>query len=95
MYRSYGKNKGGVSMAIPSCADREKCKGDLIKCGKAADICWYFIIAFVLLGIVSDAANITLGLESMTWFLLAIVVGLASIGPLIHWAVAWYLNSNK
>ena len=82
-------------MAIPSCADREKCKGDLIKCGRAVDILWYFAIAFVLLGIISDAANITLGLESMTWFLLAIVVGLGSIGPLIHWAEAWDPNSNK
>jgi len=82
-------------MAIPSCADREKCKGELVRCGRAADICWYFVIAFVLLGIISDAANIPLGLESMSWFLLAIVVGLVSIGPLIHWAVAWYLNTNK
>jgi hypothetical protein len=86
---------GGATIAAPSSADREKCRGELIRCGKAADIFWYPIIAFVLLGIISDAVNKPLGLESMTWFLLAIVVGVASIGRLNHWAVAWYLNTNE
>ncbi len=82
-------------MAVPDCTDREKVKADLIRCGRAAEICWFIIITFALLGIIGDAANITLGLEPMSWFLLAIATFLAGITFRIGWAVSWYLNTNK
>jgi len=34
-----------------------------------------------VLGVIGDALNITLGLESMSWFLLAIWAGLIAIFP--------------
>ena len=34
-----------------------------------------------MIGVIGDALNITLGLESMSWFLLAIVFGLTAIVP--------------
>ena len=82
-------------MAVPDWADREKVKADLIICGRAASICWFIAPAFALLGIIGDAANITLGLESMSWFLLTIATFLAIIIFRIGWAVSWYLNTNK
>ncbi len=82
-------------MAVPDCADPEKVKGDLIRCGRAAEICVFLIIPFALLGIIGDAANITLGLEPMSWLLLTVATFLAGIFFRIGWAVSWYLNTNK
>jgi len=82
-------------MAVSNCADREKVKADLSRCGRAADICWFIIVPFALMGIIGDAANITLGLEPMSWFLLTIATFLAGIFFRIGWAVSWYLNTNK
>jgi len=42
-------------------------------------ICQYLGFLFVALGIIGDALNVKLGLESMSWFLLAIVAGLNAI----------------
>jgi len=46
---------------------------------------------FAVLGIIADAANTSLGLSATSWFLLAIVVMLASISFFIGLAIAWYL----
>ena len=62
--------------------------------GMSGHVCWYFAVLFAVLGIIGDAANITLGLESMSWFLLAIVGFLASITFFIGWAVSWYLETE-
>jgi hypothetical protein len=45
------------------------------------------------LGIISDALDNTLGLESMSWFMLAIGVFVAGIVPCVGWAVAVYLKA--
>ena len=82
-------------MAAPTNTDREKAKAELAPCGRAAEICSLIFIPLVLLGIIGDAANITLGLEPMSWFLLAIATILAGIFTRIGWAVSWYLNTNK
>ena len=82
-------------MAVSYHADPEKVKGDLVACGRAADIGWYLIIPFVLLGIIGDAADINVGLEPVSWFLLAIGSMLAGIFFRIGWAVSWYLKTNK
>jgi len=82
-------------MAAPSCTDIEKAKAELAPCERAAEISILFAIPFILLGIISDAANITLGLEPMSWFLLTIAAALFGIFARIGWAVAWYLNTKK
>ena len=50
-------------------------------------------IVCALLGIISDAANASLGLESASWLLLAIAFCVAGIPPCIGWAMAVYLKS--
>jgi hypothetical protein len=82
-------------MSLPDWANREKCKGELAACGRGFAVSLYIFFGCLLLGIISDAADITLGLEAMSWFLLAIAFVLAAIFFRIGWAVAWYLNINK
>jgi len=50
-------------------------------------------IIFAVLGIISDAINTTLGLQTMSWFLLAVGVFVAGIVPGLGWAVAVYLKA--
>ena len=50
-------------------------------------------LVFAVLGIISDAMNATLGLEPISWFLLAIGVFVASITPCLGWAMAVYLKA--
>jgi hypothetical protein len=71
----------------------ERFKRDVSLCDKVRG---YFVWAgflFALLGVIWDAANITRGLTSVSWFLLAVVSFLASITPNINWAMAMYLHS--
>jgi hypothetical protein len=55
------------------------------------DICQYLSFTFAALGIIGGALKITLGLESMSWFLLAIVAGLNAIIGHMHTVVAKHL----
>jgi len=71
--------------------DREYLKAGLSSSGMSAHICWFFGIVFAVLGIIADAANITLGLTSMGWFLLAIVTLIVSITMFFGMGLAWYL----
>lgn len=50
-------------------------------------------IIFAAFGIASDAVDTALGLEPMSWFLLAIGVFVAGIVPCVGWAVAVYLKA--
>jgi hypothetical protein len=52
-------------------------------------------IIFVVLGIISDVMDNSLGLESISWFLLAIGVFVAGIVPCVGWAVAVYLKAKE
>ena len=52
-------------------------------------------IIFVVLGIISDAMNNSIGLESISWFLLAISVFVVGIVPCIGWAVAVFLKAKE
>ena len=57
---------------------------------------WFFIslfleclgLLFAVLGVIGDALSIMLGLESMSWFLLAIFFSVSAAGPLVKSAVA-------
>ena len=75
--------------------DREEVKKEIRVCGMWCNICELLLIIFVILGVIGDAfgdaLNITLGLESMTWLLLAMFFAVLSIGPHIHIAVAKHL----
>jgi choline-glycine betaine transporter len=82
-------------MKVPVWVDREKVKGGLVSSGWAYNISFRIALIFVLLGIVSDAANITIGLHYTSWFLMAITAGLFGLVYGIAWAVSWYLNTNK
>ena len=57
---------------------------------------WWGVVCFVL-GIISTIINvtldITLGLEPMSWFLLAIAFLVASIPNFIGWALAVHLDA--
>ena len=50
-------------------------------------------IVFALLGVVSDAGNIALGLEPISWLLLSIFAELSSISCSIAWATAMHLDA--
>ena len=75
--------------------DREKLKTCIFKEGMIGHVLWFLGIIFAVLGIIGDAANINLGLTSMSWFLLAIVAFVAGIIPFIELAIAWYLKSTE
>ena len=81
-------------MAKRSWEDREKLVASLGGQGMVGHILWFAAVLFAVLGIIGDAANITLGLESISWFLLAIGAFLASITFFIGWAVSWYLETT-
>ena len=71
----------------------EKVKGDVGKCDAMRSVCWTAGLVFAILGVIGDAANVTLVLESISWLLLAVAALIASILPSINWAMAWYLMS--
>jgi hypothetical protein len=77
-------------MAVPDWADREKVKGDLSRCGRGVQICWFIAPAFAVVGIIGDAANVTPGLEPMSWFLLAIATFLAGLVVYVGVQVMFY-----
>ena len=57
---------------------------------------WFYIslvlvclgLLLALIGIIADALDRTLGLETMSWFLLAIFFSVSAAGPLVISAVA-------
>lgn len=55
---------------------------------------WFLGAIFAVLGIIADAANVTLGLEPTSWLLLAIVVFMASMPFYMGLGLAWYLRTT-
>lgn len=53
--------------------DREELRPIIRSMGLGGHISWVLGVIFTVLGIIADAANVTLGLTSVSWFLLAIV----------------------
>lgn len=70
---------------------REQVEAEVRKCALFGDVCQYLSFIFVALGVIGDASNVTLGLGSMSWFLLAIVAGLNAIIGHMHIVVAKHL----
>ena len=71
--------------------NREEVKVEIRDCNRFAAISQYACFIFAALGVIGDALDITLGLESMSWFLLAIVAGLNAIIPQMRSLVAKHL----
>ena len=72
--------------------DREKIRASIGSQGAYGHYLWFAAVLFVILGIIGDAANITIGLSATSWFLLALAAFLASITMFMGWMVAWYLG---
>lgn len=71
--------------------NREEVTTEIRDCDRFAGISQYACFIFAALGIIGDAVNVTLGLESMSWFLLAIVAGLNAMIGHTHVVVAKHL----
>ena len=69
----------------------EEVKTEIRDCDRVAGISNYACFIFAALGVIGDAMNITLGLESISWFLLAIVACLMAIVGHMHVVVAKHL----
>jgi len=75
--------------------DRKQIVAGIGVSGLWGHISFFLGIIFAVLGVIGDAANINLGLEPMSWFLLAIVAFLLALSLFIGWAVAWYLSTTE
>jgi len=71
--------------------NREEVKREIRDCDRFAGISQYACFIFAALGVIGDAMNTTLGLDSMSWFLLAIIAGLNAIIGHTHVVVAKHL----
>ena len=71
--------------------NREHVKTEVRVYSLFGDICQYLCFLFAAFGVVGDAFDITLGLASISWFLLAIVAGLNAIVGHMHAVVAKHL----
>ena len=56
-------------------------------------VLWFFGISCVVLGIVGDALNVTLVLQPISWFLIAIFFGLSATVSWITWMLAVHLDT--
>jgi hypothetical protein len=68
--------------------NREHVIAEIRRCAMAGTVSTYLSFLFALLGVISDALNVTLVLEPISWFLFAIFAGVAAIVPTLHLVVA-------
>jgi uncharacterized membrane protein len=71
--------------------NREHVKAEIRRCAWASSVGMILGFLFAALGIISDALNITLVLEPMSWFLFAIFAVVGAIVPTLHLVVAKHL----
>jgi hypothetical protein len=71
----------------------DQVKAEIRYCARAGGVVTLLSFLLIALGIISDALNITLVLEPMSWFLLALIVMVGSMGPTLHVVVAKHLLS--
>ncbi len=64
-------------------------------CARTEDRTWPFAVLFLLLGVISDAVNLPLGLEATHWFLLGIAALLAAVFFRLGRAIYWQMNSDR
>jgi hypothetical protein len=71
--------------------NREHVLAEIKLCAKAGGVFQIPSYLFLATGVISDALNITLGLEPISWFLLAIFATVGAIVPNMHVVVAKHL----
>ena len=64
--------------------NREEVKHEVKLCSTMSTIFQLLSFLFAIVGIIADALNTTLGLETLSWFLLAIILGVSSVLPSMH-----------
>jgi len=70
---------------------REHVLAEIRYCAQAGGVVTLLSFLFIALGVISDALNITLVLEPMSWFLLAIIAMVGAMGPTLHVVAAKHL----
>ena len=93
LLHSISKKKGGMRSMANMLQDqpyknREHVLAEIRRCATASTVSSFLSFLFVIIGIISDASNTTLGLTSSTWFLLAIFAAIHTIAPSMHLVVA-------
>jgi hypothetical protein len=71
--------------------DREEVKKDIRLCALVGSLFQYASLIFAALGVIVDAFDVSLGLESMSWFQLAIVAALTALVPHMRSVTAKHL----
>ena len=71
--------------------NREDVKHEVKLCSTVATVFQLLSFLFAIVGIIGDALNATLGLETLSWFLLAIIFGISSVLPSMHAVSAKHL----
>lgn len=74
---------------------REWIVGSGVRMALSGGACWILGAIFAVLGIIADAMNGTLGLESSSWLMLSIALFVGGISWYIGWAVAVYLQGKE
>jgi len=71
--------------------NREDVKKEIRLCGWASGFITIVGLIFAVLGVIGDALDVNLVLESMSWFLLAILAVVSALMPFLNSAVATHL----
>ncbi|MFE3845561.1 hypothetical protein ACFL1L_01700 [Thermoplasmatota archaeon] len=85
------KKKEVKSITEKPFKNREEVKKEIRICGMWCNICELFGFLFAILGVIAGLFDITLGLNSTSWLLLAVFIGLTGLAPHIHIVVAKHL----
>jgi hypothetical protein len=75
--------------------DRESVLAEIRYFTRLANVVMLLGFLFLALGIISDSLKITLGLEPMSWFLIAIFCMVGSINPKLHVVAGKHLLGMK
>ena len=81
----------GSRLVLQRFKNRQHVISEVKRCALAGSVFQYFGFLFVTIGVISDALKITLGLNTISWFLLAIFAGLQAVVPHMHLVVAKHL----
>jgi hypothetical protein len=74
---------------------REEMVSTLSPMGLMGHVTLFLGIIFAVLGIIADAANVTLGLEATSWLLLAIVACVVGMPAWLTWAISMHLLGTE
>jgi hypothetical protein len=75
--------------------DLEVMRADIRRCAWAAGLLSIVSLLFAVVGVIGEVLDMTLGLEPMSWFLLAIVVAVNALMPVMNSVVAKILFGTK